>query len=107
MSLWVDSVEKVPSPKSLQICQNTIDIFDRRQLPAQTDLEIATLSLGGMMRAPASAFEDRTHGAEKIGLSRYSDFFNGIGQKLPRRLNLSMSAITQKAPAAVANPRGS
>jgi hypothetical protein len=25
-----DTVEKVPSLKSLQICQNTIDIFDRR-----------------------------------------------------------------------------
>jgi hypothetical protein len=28
--LWVDSVEKVPSVKSLKIYQNTIDIFDRR-----------------------------------------------------------------------------
>jgi hypothetical protein len=26
--LLTDSVEKVPSLKSLQICQNTIDIFD-------------------------------------------------------------------------------
>jgi hypothetical protein len=26
--LRVDSVEKVTSPKSLQICQNTNDIFD-------------------------------------------------------------------------------
>jgi hypothetical protein len=30
------------------------------------------------MRPPASAFENRTHGAEKIGPSRYSDFFNRI-----------------------------
>jgi hypothetical protein len=28
MSALGDSVEKVPSLKSLQICQNTIDIFD-------------------------------------------------------------------------------
>jgi len=27
-SLWADSVEKVPNLKSLQICQNTNDIFD-------------------------------------------------------------------------------
>jgi hypothetical protein len=94
--LWVDSVEKVPSPKSLQICQNTIDIFDRRQLPAQTDLEVATLSLGGMMRGPASAFENRTHGAEKIGLSRYSDFFNRIGHELPRRRISIAAAIPPK-----------
>jgi hypothetical protein len=33
-----------------------------------------------MMRLPTSAFENRTHGAEKIGPSRYSDFFNTIGQ---------------------------
>jgi len=25
---WADSVEKVPNLKSLQICQNTIGIFD-------------------------------------------------------------------------------
>jgi hypothetical protein len=25
---WADSVEKVQNPKSLQICQNTNDIFD-------------------------------------------------------------------------------
>jgi hypothetical protein len=30
------------------------------------------------MRPPASASENRIHGAEKIGLSRYSDFFNRI-----------------------------
>jgi hypothetical protein len=30
------------------------------------------------MRSPASARENRTHGAEKIGPSRYSDFFNTI-----------------------------
>ena len=35
------------------------------------------------MRPPASAFENRTHGAEKIGLSRYSDFFNKIGPSRP------------------------
>jgi hypothetical protein len=33
------------------------------------------------MRLPTSAFENRTHGAEKIGPSRYSDFFNRIGQE--------------------------
>jgi|HubBroStandDraft_6_1064221.scaffolds.fasta_scaffold152632_1 hypothetical protein len=38
------------------------------------------------MRSPASAFENRPHGAEKIGSGRYSDFFNGIGQFLPRHL---------------------
>jgi hypothetical protein len=32
------------------------------------------------MRSPASASENRTHGAKKIGPSRYSDFFNRIGQ---------------------------
>jgi hypothetical protein len=31
-----------------------------------------------MTRPPASAFENRTHGAEKIGSGRYSDFFNRI-----------------------------
>ena len=31
------------------------------------------------MRPPASAFEDRTHGADKIGPDEYSDFFNSIG----------------------------
>ena len=36
-----------------------------------------------MMRPPASASENRTHGAEKIEPSRYSDFFNKIGQSLP------------------------
>ena len=33
------------------------------------------------MRAPTSTSESRTLGAQKIGLTRYSDFFNGIGQK--------------------------
>ena len=33
------------------------------------------------MRPPASASENRTHDAEKIGLSRYSDFFNRIGPR--------------------------
>jgi hypothetical protein len=33
------------------------------------------------MRLPTSAFENRTHGAEKIGPSRYSDFFNRITRK--------------------------
>jgi hypothetical protein len=33
------------------------------------------------MRPPTSAFENRTHGAEKIGPSRYSDFFNRIDHK--------------------------
>jgi hypothetical protein len=32
------------------------------------------------MRPPTSASEDHAHGAEKNGLSRYSDFFNRIGQ---------------------------
>ena len=35
------SVEKVPSQKSLQICRNTNDIFDRCKLPPQIDLERA------------------------------------------------------------------
>ena len=34
------------------------------------------------MRPPASASENRTHDAEKIGLSRYSDFFNRIGPEV-------------------------
>jgi hypothetical protein len=34
-----------------------------------------------MTRPPASASENRTYDAEKIGLSRYFDFFNRIGQK--------------------------
>jgi hypothetical protein len=33
-----------------------------------------------MTRPPASASENCTHDAEKIELSRYSDFFNRIGQ---------------------------
>ena len=33
------------------------------------------------MGPPASASRNRTHGAEKIGPSRYSDFFNKIGHK--------------------------
>jgi hypothetical protein len=33
------------------------------------------------MRPPASAFENRIQGAEKIGPSRYSDFFNKIPPK--------------------------
>ena len=32
------------------------------------------------MRPRVSAFENRTHGAEKIAPGRYSDFFNRIGQ---------------------------
>jgi hypothetical protein len=32
------------------------------------------------MSPPASAAENRTHDAEKIGLSRYSNFFSRIGQ---------------------------
>ena len=36
-------------------------------LPPQIDLELAPLSLGWMMRPPASEFETRTHGAEKLG----------------------------------------
>ena len=31
------------------------------------------------MRPPASAPENRAHGAEKIGPIRYPDFFNRIG----------------------------
>ena len=34
-----------------------------------------------MTRSPASASENRAHGAEKIGPRRYSDFFNRIGQE--------------------------
>jgi hypothetical protein len=33
------------------------------------------------MTPSAPAFENRTHGAEKIGPCRYSDFFNTIGEK--------------------------
>ena len=33
------------------------------------------------MKAPTSDSENRTYGAEKIGLSRCSDFFNRIGQR--------------------------
>ena len=49
-----------------------------------------------MARPPASASENRTHDAEKIGLSRYSDFFNRIGQEetdaRARRAPLPLSA---------------
>jgi hypothetical protein len=31
-----------------------------------------------MMRSPTFASENRAYGAEKIGSSRYSDFFNRI-----------------------------
>ena len=34
-----------------------------------------------MTRSPASASENRAHGAEKIGPRRYSDFFNRITQQ--------------------------
>ena len=34
-----------------------------------------------MMKPPASASENRAHGAEKIEPRRYSDFFNRIGQQ--------------------------
>jgi len=50
-------------------------------LPPQIDLELAPLSLRWMMRPPRPHLKNRTHGAEKIGPSRYSDFFNRIGQK--------------------------
>jgi hypothetical protein len=59
------------------------------------------------MRPPASAFENRTRGAEKIGPSRYSDFFNRIGQKLPRRLKAAVSALPPKAAATIADRGGS
>jgi hypothetical protein len=36
------------------------------------------LSLRRMTRSPASASENRAHGAEKIGPRRYSDFFKRI-----------------------------
>jgi hypothetical protein len=48
------------------------------------------------MRDPASAFENRTHGAEKIGPSRYSDFFNRIGQKQKFAVQNLMSVLPQK-----------
>jgi hypothetical protein len=73
-----DSVEKVASRKLSQICQSTNDIFDLRQLPSQIDLELPPLSQTWMMRSPTSASETRTYGAEKIGSSRYLDFFNRI-----------------------------
>jgi hypothetical protein len=39
-------------------------------------LELAPFTLRRMMRPPASASENRTHTAEKIGPRRYSVFFN-------------------------------
>ena len=36
-----------------------------------------------MTRPPASASENRTQDAEKIGLSRYFDFFIKIGHERP------------------------
>jgi hypothetical protein len=50
-----------------------------------------------MTRPSASASEARTHDAEKVGLSRYSDFFNRIG---PTRTSNHVdfdSAIKSKA----------
>jgi hypothetical protein len=50
------------------------------------------------MRGPASAPENRTHGAKKIGSSRYSDFFNRIfGMRLVRlgRMSIVRSAFHQ------------
>jgi len=37
------------------------------------------------MRPPASESENRTHGAEKIGPSQYSDFFDRIGHSRLKR----------------------
>jgi hypothetical protein len=45
-----------------------------------------------MMRAPASASENRAHGAEKIGPRRYSDFFNRIDQRRSFHDHLTMRA---------------
>ena len=42
---------------------------------------------------PASASENRSHGAEKIGPRRYSDFFNRIGPKLTSVQRAAMSAF--------------
>ena len=47
------------------------------------------------MRAPASAFENRTHSAQKIRPSRYSDFLNKIRHQPPRR---SLSAAAARPP---------
>ena len=45
------------------------------------------------MRSPTSASENRVYGAEKIGPSRYFDFFNKIGPfRRSRRRNI-MSEI--------------
>jgi hypothetical protein len=45
-----------------------------------------------MRPPPASAAENRTHDAEKIGLSRYSDFFNRIDpSRTPARLRQLLS----------------
>ncbi len=49
------------------------------------------------MRPPASASENRTHGAEKIGPSRYSDFFNRIGPVCQILQRNRMSALEGKA----------
>ena len=49
------------------------------------------------MRSPPSTFENRTYGAEKIGSGRYSDFFNKIGQFLPRHLTERAAALPPKA----------
>ena len=46
------------------------------------------------MRPPAFASENRTHGAEKIGPSRYSGFFDKIGQQRPNEAIDFESALT-------------
>ena len=59
------------------------------------------------MRPPASAFENRTDGAEKIGPSRYSDFFNRIGPNRSRRLFAFVSAVGSVPAALAVDGRGS
>jgi hypothetical protein len=54
------------------------------------------------MRSPPSTFENRTYGAEKIGSGRYSDFFNRIGQFLPRHLTERAAALPPESSAATA-----
>ena len=52
------------------------------------------------MRPPASAFENRIQGAEKIGPSRYSDFFNKISPYRPLLRRNRISGVAGIATAA-------
>jgi hypothetical protein len=62
-------------------------------LPMQIHLELAPLTLRWMTRSPASTCEKPVHRAETIEPSRYSDFFNRLGQTETNKRNIQWSLI--------------